>query len=395
SPICGLAFPRAWLTALGISFDESLEVGEDWDLLLRIAPFCGVGVSPSVTSHYRNHGGSDSRSSPGETWDAAMRTVIRKANSKPILLPPGGAVDLRRDREQLSALQARLSLWDSHLGAVRRALATGSEALSAAHHRYADLAARHAAEVEAFRSSRSWQMTGPLRALGHAARRLGLLTPKPSPALEASGHEAPSQPVSAGTQPTVSLEYFENLYANNPDPWGYGKEWYEERKYALTIHSLPRRRYRRAFEPGCSIGVLTAALASRCDSLLSVDWVARAVWDARDRVREMPWVEVQEMTVPGQWPGATFDLIVISELARYFGDEDLKQLSDKTVVSLEHGGHLVLVHHRPDGPLPQSAETVHSAFAARSELVCLGSYRQPDFLLDVLERVEKPAVGEE
>src|SRR5439155_15093 len=41
SPLCGLAFPRAWLTALGVSFDESLEVCEDWDLLLRIAPFCG------------------------------------------------------------------------------------------------------------------------------------------------------------------------------------------------------------------------------------------------------------------------------------------------------------------------------------------------------------------
>ncbi|MFE7421819.1 hypothetical protein [Rhodococcus sp. NPDC057529] len=59
--------------------------------------------------------------------------------------------------------------------------------------------------------------------------------------------------------------YFDAMYAASPDPWGFGDRWYEQRKYALTLAALPRPRYRRAFEPGCSIGILTAALAHRCD----------------------------------------------------------------------------------------------------------------------------------
>ena len=42
-----------------------------------------------------------------------------------------------------------------------------------------------------------------------------------------------------------------------------------------------RERYASAFEPGCSIGVLTAQLAPRCDRLLACDVAAAAVESAR------------------------------------------------------------------------------------------------------------------
>ena len=60
-------------------------------------------------------------------------------------------------------------------------------------------------------------------------------------------------------------------------PWGFADRWYEQRKYALTVASLPRPRYRRAFEIGCSVGVLTALLGERCGELLAVDVAAAAV----------------------------------------------------------------------------------------------------------------------
>ena len=58
--------------------------------------------------------------------------------------------------------------------------------------------------------------------------------------------------------------YFDDMYSDNPDPWGFESRWYEQRKYALTIAALPEPLYRSGFEPGCSVGVLTSLLAPRC-----------------------------------------------------------------------------------------------------------------------------------
>ena len=65
----------------------------------------------------------------------------------------------------------------------------------------------------------------------------------------------------------MDRDYFEGIYADGPDPWGFETSEYERRKYDLTLAALPRRRYARALEPGCSIGVLTADLARRCDAV--------------------------------------------------------------------------------------------------------------------------------
>ena len=78
------------------------------------------------------------------------------------------------------------------------------------------------------------------------------------------------------------------LYDESPDPWGFETSWYERRKYALTLASLPRERYTSAYEPGCSIGVLTRLLADRCDSLLASDIIPRAVEAASRRVGTWP-----------------------------------------------------------------------------------------------------------
>ena len=71
--------------------------------------------------------------------------------------------------------------------------------------------------------------------------------------------------------------YFDEMYAGGDDPWQLSTRWYEQRKYAITLAMLPRRRYRHAFEPGCSIGTLTALLAQRCDRVTAVDVAEAAV----------------------------------------------------------------------------------------------------------------------
>ncbi|MGH3325681.1 MAG: SAM-dependent methyltransferase, partial [Streptomyces sp.] len=101
--------------------------------------------------------------------------------------------------------------------------------------------------------------------------------------------------------------YFEQLYSGSADPWQLSDRWYEQRKYAHTLAALPQRRYRSAFEPGCSVGVLTARLAERCDSLLATDRVAAAAGLAAARTRELPGVRVEQLAIPEEWPAGSFE----------------------------------------------------------------------------------------
>ena len=57
-------------------------------------------------------------------------------------------------------------------------------------------------------------------------------------------------------RPTLQPEYFDALYASDPDPWNFAASPYERAKYALTLNAMPKPRYRSALEVGCSIGVL-------------------------------------------------------------------------------------------------------------------------------------------
>ena len=84
---------------------------------------------------------------------------------------------------------------------------------------------------------------------------------------------------------TLGASYFDGMYARSADPWGFTSRWYERRKYAISLAMLPRERYRRGFEPGCSIGVLTQQLAGRCDRLLACDVAAAAVTTATRRLQ--------------------------------------------------------------------------------------------------------------
>ena len=81
--------------------------------------------------------------------------------------------------------------------------------------------------------------------------------------------------------------YFADVYATTSDPWRLAERWYEQRKYAITMAMLPKPRYRSAFEPGCSVGVLTELLAARCDALLATDVAQAALDTARTRLEMM------------------------------------------------------------------------------------------------------------
>ncbi|RAJ39990.1 nodulation protein S (NodS) [Kitasatospora sp. SolWspMP-SS2h] len=201
-------------------------------------------------------------------------------------------------------------------------------------------------------------------------------------------------PGPAGGRPTgaaTPAAYFAGMYAEQDDPWRLAERWYERRKYALTLAALPEPRYRSAFEPGCSVGVLSALLAGRCDALLACDREERAVARARARLARAPHVRVEQRRLPDDWPDGAFDLVVLSELLYYFTAAGAADVLERAVHALEPGGTLLLVHWRH--PVPdhaRSAEAVHGQARAHPGLVRIAAHAEPDFLLDVFVRPDRP-----
>ncbi len=185
-------------------------------------------------------------------------------------------------------------------------------------------------------------------------------------------------------KPSLDRHYFENVYADSIDPWHFETSDYEREKYDATMAMLQDRRFRSAFEIGCSIGVLSARLASLTDSLLSVDINEKALAAAARRCAAITNVEFREMTVPRDFPAGPFDLVVVSEVAYYWSDADLALAIDR-IVAAAPGGILELVHFLPPvADYVRSGDAVHEAFLADPRFSRLRHARAERYRIDVL-----------
>lgn len=179
---------------------------------------------------------------------------------------------------------------------------------------------------------------------------------------------------------SLTPDYFDRMYAADADPWGFANRWYEQRKRALTLASLPAKTYDRGIEIGCSIGILTQGLALRCASLVAVDPSQAALQAARERVPRQ--VRLVHGAVPGDWPGGTYDLVVLSEVGYYLDAADLERLLELVARDLAPGGTVVACHWRhPVEDYPLSGDEVHAALARWPQQ---SRTEEEDFLLDVL-----------
>jgi SAM-dependent methyltransferase len=142
----------------------------------------------------------------------------------------------------------------------------------------------------------------------------------------------------------VSQAAFEAKYRQSGDPWDFIGSRYERDRRELTLRSLMQSRYRRAFEPACSIGVLTAALAERCDEVQAIDIAPSAVALARERCANFPRVTIACADLAERCPEGPFDLIVFSELGYYFSERRLTRIAESLSAALDAGGELIGVH---------------------------------------------------
>ena len=185
--------------------------------------------------------------------------------------------------------------------------------------------------------------------------------------------------------PTLPPDYFRRLYAESDDPWLIGRGWYEQRKRDLVLAALPQPHYGTVFEPGCSNGELTVALAARCDRLIAWDVVDAAITRTRERTRDCPGVEVRSGALPGDWPDEPADLVVLSEVGYYLDAVDLGAAVDAAVSALNPDGTILAVHWRHPAPdYPLSGDEVHAVLAEHPSLERLARYQDEDVTLDVL-----------
>jgi len=187
-----------------------------------------------------------------------------------------------------------------------------------------------------------------------------------------------------GTLPT---SYFDDMYRDRDDPWDFAGRWYERRKRAVIMASLPRQRFRRVFEPGCSTGELSAELARRSDSLLATDVADRAIETARSRLAGTPNARVERLRVPEEWPSDSFDLVVLSELAYYLDERAAHALGAAARSSLTGDGALVVCHWRHAvADYPLTGDRAQQLVREGSGLDAQVTHLEQDFILQVLTR---------
>lgn len=183
--------------------------------------------------------------------------------------------------------------------------------------------------------------------------------------------------------------YFDEMYAGARDPWRLAARWYEERKYAITMAVLPDRRYRHAFEPGCSIGTLTELLARRCDHVTSVDVAAAALASADTRLQARGCrnrVTLLTGSLDAPWPPGPFDLVVLSEVAYYLDADLLATVLRQECARWSVGATVVAAHWRHGvADYPLSGDAAHAVIAATPGLIRIGGYCDDDVGIEVFD----------
>ena len=191
--------------------------------------------------------------------------------------------------------------------------------------------------------------------------------------------------------------YFDRMYAASTDPWQLQERWYEQRKFAITLALLPHPRYRHAFEPGCSVGVLTEQLAGRCDHVTATDIVPAALDATHRRLSQAgrrEHVTLLCRSLDEAWPSTDFDLVVVSEVGYYLKEAALREMLDRELPRLTNAATVVAAHWRHRvADYPLTGDHANDVIGATPGLHLIGSYRDDDVAIDVFDTASSASVA--
>lgn len=194
------------------------------------------------------------------------------------------------------------------------------------------------------------------------------------------------------TVDTTSQLFFERKYRDSSDPWNFSASDYEQGRYDAIVRNLvgpnsKNRRYKRAFEPGCSVGALTIRLAAICDEVIAGDISSTAVDLAKKRCEHLKNVSIARLSLPDSLPAGEFDLIIFSEIGYYFSEPVLATLGRQLIDRLSGDGLFLACHwlgvssdHLLNG------DRVQEILSQLRVVTHLNIERHPQFRLDTWER---------
>jgi SAM-dependent methyltransferase len=187
---------------------------------------------------------------------------------------------------------------------------------------------------------------------------------------------------------SLDADYFEALYQVAEDPWEFATSAYEAEIYCDTIAALGEERAQVALEMGCSIGVLTQALAPLCDRLVSTELSPTGLERARRRCADLTNVRFQLARNVTDGLEEPLDLIVLSEVVYYWDDHDAALVGAGINRWLNPGGRVLLVHWLGETDYPKTADdAVATLFGLTRSLSIERQSRREAYRLDLWRRL--------
>ena len=186
--------------------------------------------------------------------------------------------------------------------------------------------------------------------------------------------------------PSERRARFDQLFAENPDPWDIDTSDYERGKRKAVLAALGKRRFARMLEVGCAGGALTERLAELASSIVALDVSTKAIDLAARRLPRCDSVEFVVAEVPDYWPAGQFDAVILSEVLYFLSVGEIRQVSQLAHESVTGNGLCLLINWIGQNDLPVDGDTAVKLFLDAAPWQVAKARREEFYRLDLLER---------